>query len=203
MDDEASNEARSCKVNFMQARDEVLQAAQWRFAKRQETLSRLPAVPASKWLAAYQLPNDFIRLCEIEGTNAWLPREYFDRYGNTLVIGQANQFNAEDEMPATITIEYIFRQTDNSTFDPLFVRGLALVLAAAMARTITGSDNKARELMQEYSSVVLPMATTLNSQPIYTGSNHPIRKMMTKSFLNRSRRQGGSGWGSNVGYDNW
>ena len=186
--------SRTCGLNYPQARDEALQTAPWSCAKKQVALSKLSAVPLHKWRAAYQLPPDFIRLTEIGGFNAWYPSEYFDRMGNTLMLG-GDWWN-DDEASNTLSIEYVFRQEDTSTYDPLLVECIALLMAAKMARSITGSDSAARALRQEYERVTLPRARTLNAQQLYSGKNHPIRQMFRRSILNRGGRDL-----SQVGYD--
>ncbi|GAA5120679.1 hypothetical protein JIN84_05885 [Luteolibacter yonseiensis] len=170
--------SRTCGLNYPQARDEALQTAPWTCAKAQATLTRLSQAPLHKWKAAYQLPVDFIRLCEVGGGGAWFPSEYFDRMGSRLVLGRG-----DDETPVTLDIEYIFRQEDTSTYDPLLVECLALLLASKMARTLTGSDSKAQALRDEYERVALPRARTLNAQQIYSGKNHPLRQMLGRSVL--------------------
>lgn len=184
--------SRTCGLNYPQARDEVLQAVPWSCAKTQTTLSKLLVAPLYKWKAAYQLPADFIRLCAIEGHCAWWPSERFDRMGGKLMVGE-NWWN-EEESSDTINIEYIFRQEDTSTFDPLLVECIALLLAAKMARTITGSDSKAQSLLEQYERVTLPRARTLNAQQIYSGVNHPIQRQILKRGL---------GDASHVGYEPW
>jgi hypothetical protein len=186
--------SRTCGINFPQARDEALQTCPWSCAKKQVTLDLEDTAPIYKWTSSYALPEDFIRLCEIEGVDAWLPAEYFDRQGNLLFMGRGT----EDEPAATVNIEYIFRQTDTTVYDPLLVECVAFVMAMKMARTLTGSDSKAKELREEYERVILPRARTLNAQQIYSGKNHPIRAMLRRSFLNRAR---GFGDASHVGYD--
>lgn len=190
IEDTGDKVSRTCKVNFAQARDEALQSARWGCAKTQAALSKLAQAPLYKWRAAYQLPADFIRLIEIEGEDAWTPKEYFDRQGNKLLIGRGE--DAED-MPDSINIEYISRVEDTTLFDPLLVESIAMLLAMKCARALTGSDSKQAELRKEYEQVVLPRAMTLNAQPINSGANHPIRQMMAKSFMNRARHTGGFG----------
>src|SRR6478736_1305662 len=187
IEDTGDKVSRTCAVNFAQARDEALQSARWSCAKKQDSLSKLADAPLYKWHAAYQLPADFLRLIEIEGANAWTPREYFDVQGKTLLIGRGL---IDDEMPETIIIEYIRRETDTTVFDPLLVESIAMLLAMKCARSLTGSDSKQSELRQEYERVVLPRAMTLNASPINSSLNHPVRELMAKSFMNRARRTG-------------
>lgn len=188
IEDSGDKVSRTCKVNFAQARDEALQSARWGCAKTQAALSKLAQVPLYKWRAAYQLPSDFIRMIEIEGEDAWTPKEYFDRQGNKLLIGRC--CNEDENMPDTLNIEYIARVENMTLFDPLLVESIAMLLAMKCARALTGSDSKQADLRNEYERVVLPRAMTLNAQPINSGVNHPVRSIMSKSFMNRARRTG-------------
>lgn len=176
--------SRTCMVNFAQARDEALQSARWGCAKKQALLSRLADRPLYKWTGAYQLPADFLRLSEIQGTDAWLPAEYFDIQGGQLLLGPGD---CQDD-PSSIAIEYVARISDTSKFDPLLVECVAILLAIKCARTLTGSDSKGAELRGEYERVTLPRAVTVNSQQVYAGHNHPIRRILRKSFMIRARK---------------
>lgn len=193
IEDSGDKVSRTCAVNFPQARDEALRSARWPCAKKQAELSKLAQKPLAKWAAAYQLPTDFIRLIEIEGEDAWSPREYFDQLGNTLVMG-----SEDDDGPDTIIIEYIRREEDTQLFDPLLVDCVSMLLAIKCARALTGSDSKAQDLRSEYERVTLPRAQTVYAQQLYNGKNHPIRQFLGKSLLGRAGRSGGI---SNVGYD--
>ncbi len=176
--------SRTCAICYPQARDEALSIAPWSCAKKPAALSKLTAQPLYKWSAAYQLPPDFIRLIEIAGCDAWAPREYFDRMGNVLYIGRGDWYGTEEDADS-INIEYIWRQTDATQFDPLLVECIAMKMAMKMAKTLTGSDAKAKELREEYERVVLPQARTLNAQQLYSGRNHPIRQQFRRGLLTR------------------
>jgi hypothetical protein len=188
IEDTGDKVSRTCRVNFAQARDEALQCARWGCAKTQAALSKLATAPLYKWRAAYQLPADFIRLIEIEGEDAWTPKEYFDRQGNKLLIGRG--CDEDEDMPDSINIEYIRREEDTTIYDPLLVECMAMLLAMKCARALTGSDSKQAELRREFEQVVLPRAMTLNAQPINSGANHPVRQIIAKSFMQRARRTG-------------
>ena len=182
LDDTGDKTSRVCGITYPQARDEALQTAPWSCAKKQAAISKLADAPLYKWAAAYQLPADFIRLVELDGADAWEPTEYFDRMGDQLMTGNAD---SDADVADAIPIEYIFRQTDATKFDPLLVECIALIMAMKMARSLTGSDTKAAQLREEYERVVLARARTLNATQIYTGKNHPILKRLGRSLLNR------------------
>jgi hypothetical protein len=182
IEETANKVSRTCKVNFDQARDEALMTAMWSSAKKQETLTKLTEVPVFNWSAYYQLPADFLRLIEIDGESAWMAEEYFEQHGKKLAVGRGS-----DSGPETVSILYIRQETNPTLFEPLLVETIAMLLAIKCARTLTGSDNKAQSLREEYERIVLPRAMTVNAAQLYTGHNHPIRKFLNRSFLGRSR----------------
>lgn len=192
IDDDGDKVSRTCKVNFAQARDEALQSARWACAKKFARLSMLAEMPMVNWSAGYQLPDDFLRLIEINGVDAWMPMEFFDRFGDTLVTGRGGS-GYDIDGADTLVITYIHRLTDCTRFDPLLVDVVSMLLAMKCARTLTGSDSKAAELRREYETIVLPRALMANAAPFYSGKNNPLRQILNKSVLSRSRRSGGFG----------
>jgi hypothetical protein len=174
--------SRTCGLCYPQARDEVLSMAPWSCAKKATTLSRIAGDTGTKWLAAYQLPTDLIRLVSIAGANAWMPTEYFDRMGGVLYVGSPL---ATADSETVLSIEYVSRQDDASQFDPLLVEAIACKMAMKMAKTLTGSDGKAKELREEYERVILPHARTVNATQLYTGKNNTVMQRLKRSLLNR------------------
>lgn len=195
IDDTESNLARSIKTVFDHERDKLLERSRWRFAKSMTTLSKLAETPTYKWTAAYQLPSDFIKLIEVDRVDAWNPHEYLD-----VQAGKLYMFRTEDYETAsdTVDIEYIKRVTDTTLYSPLFVDALAHAVAARVCRKLTGSDQKAGQLMEQLEKVILPEATKQNLSQVFTGKNHPIRTIIAGSLLHQAR---GSGGASNVGFD--
>lgn len=187
INDPSDKPSRICLVNYAQALDETLSLARWSFAKKQVGLSKLTDAPLFKWTAAFQLPSDFIRLCEVEGVDAFYPKEFFDIQGRKLFCGLDSD-NEEDE---SLHIEYIRREDDPTLYSPLFVEALAYRLAIKISVPLTNSDAKARTLMQTFEQVILPRCMTIDAQQRYSGENHPLRKFLRRSPLIKSR-QGGS-----------
>ena len=162
--DTGDKPSRTCAINYPHARDEVLALAPWACAKTYAELDLAePDLPSPKWKAVYQLPSDLLRLVEVAGLNAWHPSDHFDRMGGLLYVGRGEPL---EDPPETIGIEYIWRQTDATAFDPLLVEAISVKLAMKMARTLTGSDGKARELREELERVIMPQARTANAAQI-------------------------------------
>lgn len=193
--DENDKNARVCNLNYDQSRLEALMMCGWRFAKKQASLSKLATVPIYKWKAQYQLPSDLLRLTEIQGTDVWAPKEYFDIQEKKLLLYPTDSF---DEAADTINIEYIYDVVDVSQFDALFVDVLALKLASMIARPLTGSDTLGQNMTQELTTISLPKAMEINGHQLYTDNNNPINKMMADSMMRKARRATGF---SNTGLD--
>jgi hypothetical protein len=174
--------SRVCGANFAQARDECLAMARWSFAKGQGVLTKLIDAPLFEWNAAFELPVDFIRLCKIAGEDAWEPREYFDVQGRKLLV------ELDDDTVTTLNIEYVRREEDPTLFSPLFVESVSYKLAHKIARKLTGSDVRGREIMKEFEQVVMPRCLTMDAQLRHSGQNHPIASFLRKSRLIRARR---------------
>ncbi len=188
IDDTANKASRTCSVHYAQARDEVLASHRWSSAKRQANLSALTDTPVFKWSYAFALPSDFIRLMEVEGQDAFDPQQWYDIQGRTLYLNET--FSESDG--TTVAIEYISRVADPTFFDPLLIEAISIKLAAKIAKTMSGSDSKAGELIQEYERIVAPKAKTVDAQQRNSNENSPVRRLMQTSRLIRSRRTGRS-----------
>lgn len=186
LEDSNDKTSRTMRLNYAQVRDEVLQSARWNCAKKQEALARITdPEPIYKWSAAYQLPNDFLRLSEIEGEDAWVPKEFFDIHGKTLLIGRDDEI---DDLPDVLNIEYICRLEDSILFDPLLIEAISVKLAAKTGRILTGSDQVAADMLRQYEQIVMPRAAAINAQMVSSIYNNNHRKFIRNSLLTRARR---------------
>lgn len=145
--DDASQSARYCKLFYAQTRDEVLRSHPWNFATARKTLNALADAPEFEWSVQYQLPNDFLRLCQLNGWDAWKPLDLFEIEGDRLLTNES-----------TAQIKYIYTITDASIFDPLFIEALSLKLASKLARPLTGSQTLGDGALQEYVKLTGPLA---------------------------------------------
>lgn len=119
-------------------RDSVLRMHRWNFATRRTALVKLTKAPAWGFAAAYQLPEDFIRLVRLENQS-----QDFRIEGDQLLTDAGNG-----------NCLYIFRQTEVDKYDPLFVRTLAARLAAESAKELTGDSGITNLMEREYAMMV-------------------------------------------------
>jgi hypothetical protein len=140
--DEESNEARACRLHYAETRDEVLRHHRWNFAIHRETLSQLATPPVFGWAFQYQLPEDCLRLFELNGWDVARRPGFWEIEGRVLLT---NEGEAQ--------VRYISRVTDCNKFDALFIEALALKLASKIARPINGSAEMSGEFLTEYEKV--------------------------------------------------
>lgn len=169
---EESPEARACALHYEETRDEVLRHHRWNFAIKRQDLSQLAIPPISGWSFQYQLPEDCLRMLELNGLTQTSNPGYWEVEGKKLLTNEESA-----------TIRYIARVTDCNQFDAIFVEALALRLAAKLAKPITGSSSMGEGLVTEYEKVTGGRARRVDAFE----SNQPIRPAWVDSPLVRSR----------------
>jgi hypothetical protein len=155
--DDASPVARACKLMYGPTRDQVLRGHRWNFAMKRATLSQLADPPAFGWALQYSLPTDCLRVFQLNAFESDEARPKWEIEGGNLLTDQD-----------TAQIKYVAQITNASLFDPIFIKALATKLAAEMAKTITGSNSIAGDLLTEYERVTGPearMADAMESRP--------------------------------------
>ncbi len=136
--------ARHCALYYDTARREALTKAHWSFARKRATLATLTN-PSTVWTYAYALPSDCIAPVRIPRLSSaimdgevavdwnWLVNEsggadYIVEYDGTQAVLLTNEADAE--------LFYIFDQTNAAKYTPMFVTGLAYLLASYLAGPI-------------------------------------------------------------------
>jgi hypothetical protein len=144
--EEASAEARACKVLYAQSRDAVLSEARWGFAVRRATMASIPET-RDGWLYAYALPSDCLTVLRVTGHTRNLPNdlrepfalEYEPAHGRVLL---ADREDAE--------VVYVAQVLDVPRYPPLFVDALAWKLAAELALCLPVKPQVAAMMVQGY-----------------------------------------------------
>ena len=147
--DDATKEARACKVFYPILRDQLIYSHPWNFAmKRVDISAQLADTPAFEWDYAYTIPADCLRVWELYGSDA----EWIVESGKFLT-------NQDEE----IYIRYISEVTQTGKFNPSFVNCLGTLLGAEISAKLAG-DNKLRiSLLEELHKIQLPAAYALNA----------------------------------------
>ena len=147
-----SPSARACKRHFESTRDALLRHHRWNFAIKRAILSRLEEDPPFGFAFAYQLPNDCLRVLELNGKQAGTSNSDFEIEGDRLLT------NAEVAM-----VRYTGQVTDANLFDSLFLEAMSYKLAAAVAMEVTGSMTKKQASEQQFRQLALVDATFVDS----------------------------------------
>lgn len=126
---EDNEAAITMNLRFDSIRDAVLRAHPWNFAVKRQKLSKLATAPAFGFSNAYQLPSDFLRLLNFNN----LTQDHYrmeNHEGSRAILTDSGDAN----------LRYIFRITDTTKYDALFVECLAARLAADTVFKITNAD---------------------------------------------------------------
>lgn len=150
---EDSTAARSCLLHYGPTLDEVLRSHRWNFATQRATLARLEAAPPFGWTAQFQLPADCLRVLELNGSDG----------GDVVSDPYAVEGDRLLSCGERADMVYVRNVQDVSLFDALFVRALALKLAAALSESIRGNTGKTAALLEEYGRLTAPQARRVDA----------------------------------------
>lgn len=141
--EENTRAARAINGCFTAMRDAVLRDHPWNFATKRAQLPALAdAVVWGDW-TAFSQPADFIRLLEVDGTDAQQIG-----YGETWWQIEGRQILARKAGP--LNIRYTARIEETGLWDALFTEALACRIAMQVALRITGSQETLRSMRQLY-----------------------------------------------------
>lgn len=181
--DADSKNARVANLHYDQARKEVLRRHRWNFAMTRAELAQSSITPVWGWNYRFRLPSDHVRLAEVNHTDVW---DYTQ---------QAELFDIEGDNDGTYLmlnldyakIRYVSDITNPERFDALFTGALTALLAAKMARAITGDDKVAAQLREEYEKYFLPTAQHTDGVETRSNENSPLMDALRRSPSVRSR----------------
>jgi len=161
---EQSEEAFHCNLLYADARDSVLRAHPWGFAKRHLALSDV-GTPPGNWSYRYSYPNDAIYAREILQTNTAGDPIKFE-------VGLADAFNARviltDQEDAVLV--YTYKVTNTLVFDPLFVNALAWKIASDIVMPLTRDQERLKAAYQMYQGAISE-AQTFNANESHDDVN--------------------------------
>lgn len=129
---DGSVEADLCSTFFPLARDELLELADWSFARKRLTLAEMPANDSELWAHAYALPSDCLRPRRMISDNMTLAEEDSASF---IVEGQTIFTNKQNAR-----LIYTRYMTDVSQFPPSVVTTFSYLLAAHLAGPIIKND---------------------------------------------------------------
>jgi len=162
--DDDTIQAKHCRTFLSPARDEVLSAGDWNFARKKENLGLLTTAPAFGHTYAHRLPNDFIRA--LRNTTDTIPYR---------VVG--DEVHSDESV---FKMDYIFREKDVTKWSPGFVMAVSYLLAAYIAYPITNSRSMAADMHSLYQ---IKLSDALSREAI---QGEPIR--VDRDDVDRARR---------------
>lgn len=130
--DEDSLEAKLCKEHYADVRDDLLRSHPWKFALARVELAKIATAPAFGWDCQFQLPNDCLRVVELDGQEA----DNWTVEGTTLLTNVT-----------VAKIKYIKRVTVTVQFDSVFTTVLALDLGILLSYALTTSQGIRSDLV--------------------------------------------------------
>ena len=136
--DEDTREARTVKACYSILRDRELRAHSWNFSIKRVALAPSATVPAFGFAKAFPLPADCLRILPPARDVDWTIEN---------INGVSHILTNEGTV---IYLRYVARITDEAVFDELFVDMLACKIAWHCCETITQSNQKKADVMQEY-----------------------------------------------------
>lgn len=151
--DDGSYEANLCNELFTRVLDNTLYEHPWSSCMKRIALTKLSEAPAAKYVNAFQLPNDCVRLVQAYYDSG---AESFDFQwqieGRTLVT------DAE-----AVYIWYVFRPTNYEQLNSPLIECLVYKMAIELATPLQLERDDALALRQEYETNILPRAKALDS----------------------------------------
>lgn len=137
--------ARRLNLFYEPVRDEVLRTHHWGFAGVESSLTRLAETDISAGSFLYQYPAQALfirRVFDAKAPQKNLSfQEFFDETRQTRVL----------QIPSSQAVaQYTRRITDETLFDPAFVKAFSLALASDLAVSLTADEQLAAQILRKY-----------------------------------------------------
>jgi len=174
--DDPQKEAKLCKANYADARDAVLEDADWTFATRRYRLTPEVAVPIYGYSHQFLIPYDVIRIIAVSktGTN--------DSTNEETGLDWLKEENHILANEAVVYVRAIFRITDTNKFDSSFKHALAARIASDIAIPLT----KSRSMQETMYALYQTKLGNAKSNDGRQGKREQIQAVQ----LTRARRAG-------------
>jgi hypothetical protein len=164
--DEASNEARVCRIFYDQALNRTLEEFPWSFARSYADLQDI-GTPPSNWLYRYRYPTDCLFIRDVtERDLVPVTTDYFD-LSIFQYINMTDFEIVEDQDGGGLSIctniaeamlTYTKRITSFSLFSALFIDAFAWSLSKDIASPLSAQPSMAEKANQAYTASLLKAA---------------------------------------------
>ncbi len=168
---ENTTEATVANQLYESTLENMLSRCRWRFATKQEQLSRDTETPTARWSAQYAIPSNALILHTVTVGDAVIQ---YDRYEDYILCDASSS--------DTVVADFTF-QPSEAHFPPYFKQALVFELASLFAGAIARNDNLS-QLYQQRAVAQLAYAKAQDSQAQTT------RRVDVSRF--RNRRNSGS-----------
>lgn len=146
---EDSEPARKMNAIYASCRDQVLESADWNFARKTEALALIADEESLEWDFVYQRPAKCLKVRRAYNeTTIDLPKK--DDHEEMIAPVSGAQAIGCDIDEAYV--KFTYQVTDASTFTVAFVKALAANMAATSAKALTGENRP--DLAQLYQALV-------------------------------------------------
>jgi hypothetical protein len=169
--DENTTESKVSGQLYESTLENLLTRCRWRFATKQQQLSKLTTNPLGRYDSAYQVPSDALQIHTVSLSDSIIE---YDRYGNEIY--------ADTSASDILIADYTF-QPSEADFPPYFKQALVFELASLFAGAIARNDT----LSQLYSNKASIQLTVAKGQDSQQQTN---RRVDVNRF--RNRRNSGS-----------
>ena len=144
--DEASSNAKVCKLWYHHARQQVLEGYDWTFARRRVTLAEHSEDPPDEWGYRYQYPATCLKVRSIV-TGL---RDDSDPVPLEVELNEdGTQKTILTDWPDAVIL-YTSDVETTSMFTPHFIICLSYLLGHYIAPKMTSKGNKVQEMYQQY-----------------------------------------------------
>ena len=174
--DTTSEAARQCGNLYPLLLDAVLRSHPWNFALKRVNLIASSTAPTFEFTYKYLLPSDCLRVLKL-----------YDSDEDWLIEGRYLLTNE-----SVVNIVYIFRNTDESQYDPLFVEALATKIASRLAAVLGANRTLADSLSGDY-KILLAEARMMD------GQEGTPRNLRVKAGWIQARHNYRAGYNTDVG----
>ena len=141
LDDPIEIIEQHCSRWFDASRRQALRMVRPNFARTRKNIPRITGDPLFEYADHYQLPNDYIVLMGIEDLKTPLSQWDFS-------IEDSGKLLIDNSGGESLSIIYVFDNTDVSKSDSLFKKAVALELAINIAYGITGQKSLVKALYE-------------------------------------------------------
>ncbi|MEA3053558.1 MAG: hypothetical protein QOG72_2461 [Sphingomonadales bacterium] len=136
--DQDSHAARAVRAVWDEVRRDVLRDHPWNFAIARRDLSAVEDIVTYPWAAAFQLPEDCLRLLEVLDPPGC--RDTFENEGGRILADTAGP----------LWVRYVRDVEETGLWDALFVSAFAARLAFQIADRITGDRGRKDDAFRAY-----------------------------------------------------